>query len=217
MALADDITLTPLPKLIGVAGRINHGKDWVCDLVRQRAAVLTATLGFGDPLYRAAAGFLGVPEEVVRARSSKDGDCLNGYALTLRRFLQRLGRWAREEISENVLVQLAADTINRIGSNPGGVAVPAVITVTGLRCANEAAWIHRNNGEVWYVRDCAAHETNADRDPIETGLPVASVDRFLVHGPDKPALKWQVNAELHRLGIPVCDWPPAEYPMSAGT
>lgn len=191
------IKLSPLPKLIGVAGRINHGKDWICNIVSRATQAHTVTLGFGDPLYRAAAGFLNVPEDAVRDRSAKDGDEMQGCPIPLRSLLQRLGRWARSEVGEDWLIEIAAERINQMAVG----SIPDLVMVTGLRCANEADWIHRHGGEVWYVRDYEAARQKSESDRIERSLPIDCVDRFLIRGPGRLPIQNQVVAELKRLGI----------------
>jgi hypothetical protein len=158
--------------LVGLAGRIGHGKDAVCRMLAEEMPQLHVLMvGFADPLYAGLAAMLGCDEHVLRERTTKDGR-IGRCPVPVRQGLQSFGKWARQQ-DERWLIELAEW---RIGH---AVPTPAVVTVTGLRSANEADWVHSLGGQVWYVRDVGRPAAHDDEDEVERGLAAHDVDRWL--------------------------------------
>jgi len=128
------------PMVIGFAGHAGSGKNAAA------AALGGAVLGFADPLYAGLAVMLGVPEERLRERTTKELPAAVGKSP--RDLLRTLGtEWGRELVRDDLWVWRARQRIDeaaRLGFR--------TIAMCDVRFGNEAAFIRQElGGEVWWI------------------------------------------------------------------
>lgn len=170
------------PRVIGMAGYAGSGKNAAAD------ATGGLVIGFADPLYAALAVLLGVPEEQLRARATKELPMACGKSP--RDLLRTLGtEWGRNLVREDLWVWRARQRIDAAGRQGIGLVV-----VADVRFPNEAAYIRDElGGEIWWV----------DRPGIEAGrhvsdqsLRLLDCDRVICNGGTLDDLRMAVAAAL---------------------
>lgn len=170
------------PRVIGMAGYAGSGKNAAAD------ATGGLVIGFADPLYAALAAMLGVSEEQLRARATKELPMACGKSP--RDLLRTLGtEWGRNLVREDLWVWRARQRIDAAGRQGIGLVVLA-----DVRFPNEAAFIRDElGGEVWWV----------DRPGVEPGGHVSDnsirpldCDRVLVNRGTLDDLRMAVAAAL---------------------
>lgn len=170
------------PRVIGLAGYAGSGKNAAAD------ATGGHVIGFADPLYAALAVMLGVPEEQLRARATKELPMACGKSP--RDLLRTLGtEWGRQLVREDLWVWRARQRIEAAGRQ--GIAL---VVVADVRFPNEAAYIRDElGGEIWWV----------DRPGVEPGGHVSDqsirpmdCDRVIVNRGTLDDLRMAVAAAL---------------------
>lgn len=170
------------PRVIGMAGYAGSGKNAAAD------ATGGLVIGFADPLYAALAVMLGVPEEQLRARATKELPMAVGKSP--RDLLRTLGtEWGRQLVREDLWVWRARQRIEAAGRQGIGLVV-----VADVRFPNEAAFVRDElGGEVWWI----------DRPGIEPGGHVSDksirpldCDRVIVNRGTLDDLRMAVAAAL---------------------
>lgn len=173
-------------RLIGITGPAGAGKDAVAAAIPGARRV-----AFADPIYRALAVMLAIPETTLRDRRQKDSP-LPSYGVSPRRLLQTLGtEWGRVTVDPDLWVRAALVEWQRAAAD--GVDT---IVVPDVRFPNEARAIRDHGGEVWLVHrpDVAPVEAHAS----EQGIPLALVDRLVVNGGSLADLRRRVEETLRR-------------------
>lgn len=127
-------------RVIGFAGHAGSGKNAAAE------ALGGVTIGFADPLYAGLATMLGVPEEQLRARATKELPL--GVGKSPRDLLRSLGtEWGRELVRDDVWVWRARERV--LAARKAGAAIVAICDV---RFANEAQFIRQElGGELWWI------------------------------------------------------------------
>lgn len=173
-------------RIIGFCGPAGAGKDLAASMVPGGHRI-----AFADPLYQGLATMLGIPEALLRARSTKEVPLVN-YGRSPRELLQTLGTdWGRKLVAPDVWLRVAFWRWERAAA-----AGHAVIVVPDVRFENEARMIHGLGGEVWMihrpgVEPVAAHDS-------EAGLPLGLVDRLVVNDGTVEQLRERVEATFSR-------------------
>jgi hypothetical protein len=147
------------PRVIGLAGYAGAGKNAAAE------ATGGLVVGFADPLYAALAAMLGVPEEQLRARHTKELPMACGKSP--RDLLRSLGtEWGRDMVRPDMWVWRCRQRIEAAGRAGIGLVV-----VCDVRFPNELQFIREElSGEVWWI----------DRPGIEAGSHVSDNSiRFL--------------------------------------
>lgn len=169
-------------KIIGLTGPAGAGKDLVASMIPG-----SHRIAFADPLYQGLAAMLGIPEGVLRDRSSKELP-LADVGLSPRQLLQSLGTdWGRRMVSPDVWLRVAFWRWEQATA-----AGHRIIVVPDVRFSNEARQIHDEGGEVWLVHrpgvaPVAAHAS-------ESGLPLKSIDRLVSNAGTVDQLRERVAA-----------------------
>ena len=169
-------------RIIGFTGLAGAGKDLAASMVPGGHRI-----AFADPLYQGLATMLGIPEGLLRARSTKEVSLVD-FGRSPRELLQTLGTdWGRKLVAPDVWLRVAFWRWERAAAAGHGV-----IVVPDVRFANEARQIRSEGGEVWMihrpgVEPVAAHES-------EAGLPLRLIDRLVVNNGTVDQLRQRVEA-----------------------
>lgn len=149
-------------RIIGIAGRAGAGKNTVADMIPG-----AAVFGFADPLYEGLAAMLGVPEDMLRSRRSKESP-LKWLGKSPRELMQTLGtEWGRGMVAQDIWLRIAEQRIETYGGT---------IVFSDVRFDNEAEWIRNQGGEVWLVdRGQEARHTHSS----EAGISPHLIDRVI--------------------------------------
>jgi hypothetical protein len=127
-------------RVIGFAGWAGSGKNAAAE------ATGGLVIGFADPLYAGLAAMLGVTEEQLRARATKELP-LPGIGRSPRDLLRTLGtEWGRELVRADIWLVRARQRIEDAGR-----AGAAVVAICDVRFPNELAMVHDLGGQVWWV------------------------------------------------------------------
>lgn len=128
------------PRVIGFAGHAGSGKNAAAE------ALGGVVIGFADPLYAGLATMLGVPEEQLRARSTKELPMAVGKSP--RDLLRTLGtEWGRELVRDDLWVWRARERVKAATQAGAGL-----VAICDVRFANEAQFIRDElHGQVWWV------------------------------------------------------------------
>lgn len=170
------------PRVIGLAGYAGSGKNAAAD------ATGGLVIGFADPLYAGLAAMLGVPEDTLKARATKELPMACGKSP--RDLLRTLGtEWGRELVRPDLWVWRARQRIEAAGR-----AGHRLVVVCDVRFPNEAAFLRDElGGEVWWV----------DRPGVEPGGHVSDnsirpldCDRVIGNGGSLDDLRMAVAAAL---------------------
>lgn len=172
-------------RLIGLTGPAGAGKNLVASMVPDAVVIQLA-----DPIYAGLALMLGVEEQMLRARSTKEQpiEWLNGRSP--RQLLQTLGTdWGRRLVADDLWLTLAARRIDQLEH----AGAPAVV-IADVRFDNEAEMIRERGGEVWRVdRPPAAA---AAEHVSEAGISPALIDRVIDNHGTPDATRARVLAIL---------------------
>lgn len=148
------------PRVIGFAGYAGCGKNAAAE------ALGGVVIGFADPLYAALAALLAVPEDVLRARDTKEIPMAVGKSP--RDLLRSLGtEWGRECVRPDLWIWRARQRIQ--AAHRAGAPLVAICDV---RFANEVNFIrHELNGQVWWVErpglECGDHVSDRSVRPLD--------------------------------------------------
>jgi hypothetical protein len=131
-------------RIVGLAGTIGSGKTLAASMVPGAHC-----LQWADPIYRALAAMLGIPEYVLRDRTQKDrGVPAGGLELVPRHLLRTLGtEWGRNLVDPDLWVRLTIERIDRLQESIGADA----FAICGTRFPNELAAVRQRGGEVWWI------------------------------------------------------------------
>jgi len=137
-------------KLVAFAGRIGSGKTAASGLVP--GIQDCGRLQWADPLYAALAAMLGVPEDSLRDRTTKESSVIvhgvEPIEVEVRKALRTLGtEWGRELVNADLWVSIAVQRM-RARHDVFGVNTFAIC---GTRFRNEVATVRRLGGEVWWI------------------------------------------------------------------
>jgi hypothetical protein len=129
-------------------------------------------VGLADPIYAALASILGIPETVLRQRSTKERP-IEWLGKSPRQLLQTLGTdWGRTLVAEDLWLRIARRRIEELASTGAGA-----IVIADVRFDNEAAMVHEMGGEVWLVDRRPA--TEAAPHVSEAGISDGLIDRVI--------------------------------------
>lgn len=136
----EDLRSPAKPMVIGFAGHAGSGKNAAA------AGLGGVVIGFADPLYAGLSAMLGVPEQLLRERATKELPAAVGKSP--RDLLRTLGtEWGRELVRDDLWVWRARQRIQeaaRMGYS--------TIAICDVRFANEAAFIRQElGGQVWWI------------------------------------------------------------------
>lgn len=136
----EDLRSPAKPLVIGFAGHAGSGKNAAAE------ALGGVVIGFADPLYAGLSAMLGVPEQLLRERATKELPAAVGKSP--RDLLRTLGtEWGRELVRDDLWVWRARQRIqeaSRMGYS--------TIAICDVRFANEAAFIRQElGGQVWWI------------------------------------------------------------------
>jgi hypothetical protein len=171
-----------LPKVIGFAGRAGAGKNTAAEVVASDAGGIV--IGFADPLYQAVAAAVGVPEEVLRDRATKEVPLPIGRSP--RHLLQTLGtEWGREHVRPDLWVYRARQRIEE-----AGMAGVPIVAICDVRFPNEVELVRELGGEIWWI----------DRPDLDAGDHVSerqlvpnNCDRIVFNGEDANTFRRRVR------------------------
>jgi hypothetical protein len=175
-----------MKRIIGFCGPAGAGKDLAASMIPGACRV-----AFADPIYHGLSTMLGIPEAILRDRSSKE-EVIVGLGASPRQLLQTLGtEWGRRMVRDDVWLRVAFWKWQQLAA--GGISL---IVVPDVRFANEARQIRSEGGEVWMihrpgVEPVAAHES-------EAGLPLRLIDRLIVNDGTVDQLRERVEATFSR-------------------
>lgn len=166
----ETIEYVPRPRrlpLIGVAGRAGCGKNLVASMVPEAEIIQLA-----DPLYAGLAAMLGVPEEMLRDRGTKESP-IDWLGKSPRQLLQTLGTdWGRTLVASDVWLRIAQRRLDDLALD----GCPVVV-IADVRFDNEAEMIRSRGGEVWLVE--REPETAAAPHVSEAGISPDLIDRVI--------------------------------------
>lgn len=155
------------PRVIGFAGHAGSGKNAAAE------ALGGVVIGFADPLYAGLATMLGVPEEQLRARSTKELPMAVGKSP--RDLLRSLGtEWGRTLVRDDLWVWRARERV--LAAKAAGAGLVAICDV---RFQNEARFIRDElKGQIWWIDrpGCVAGDHLSDR-----SLRAEDADRVLAN------------------------------------
>jgi hypothetical protein len=176
-------------RLIGITGRAGVGKTLVAGMIP--GAVV---LQLADPLYAMLSVMLGIPEQTLRARPTKEA-AIDALGKSPRQLLQLLGtEWGRHMVGEDVWVRLADQRVQACRQ-----AGAKVVAVADVRFDNEARHIRDRGGEVWCVRRSSAGPVC--QHSSESGVSPGLIDHYIDNDSGFDALQSRV-AELLAAGRP---------------
>jgi hypothetical protein len=178
-------------QIIGLCGAAGAGKNTVADMLFDMGYT---NFGFADPVYRAVAAVLGVSEDSLRDRSTKERP-IEWLGKSPRELLQTLGtEWGRDTIRDDIWIAIAmrqAAKILEYQKGNGGVCL------TDVRFANEAEAIKAAGGVVWMVtRSAACLSPEAAMHSSEAGIPGHLIDDVIANGGSLEDLKAAVMARV---------------------
>jgi hypothetical protein len=168
------------PRVVGFAGYAGAGKNAAAD------GLGGVVLGFADPLYAGLAVMLGVGEEALRDRATKELPLPLGRSP--RHLLQTLGtEWGRELVRGDLWIYRARQRVAeaaRLGA--------AVIAFSDVRFTNELEFIRGElGGQVWWIERPGVV---GGSHPSESSLTAADCDRVIRNDASRDALTWAVRA-----------------------
>ena len=179
-----------MKRIIGFTGPAGAGKDLAASMVPGGYRI-----AFADPLYQGLATMLGIPEGLLRARSTKEAT-FGDFGRSPRELLQTLGTdWGRKLVAPDVWLRVAYSRWHKAFRDGH-----SVIVVPDVRFENEARLIRSKGGEVWLihrpgVEPVAAHES-------EAGLPLRLIDRLIVNSGTIDQLRQRVESTFSRATAP---------------
>lgn len=147
-----------LPRIIGITGYAQHGKDTVAGVLMRELGY--SRIAFSDKLKEA----LLVLDPIVRplVTAGPGGQGYQGYGKRLSEEIRQVGPERAKECAEyRRLLQVMGTEVGRnllgedvwvaaLGREPGVYGERKVV-IPDLRFQNEADWVHRMHGEVWRV------------------------------------------------------------------
>lgn len=127
-------------RVVGLAGYAGSGKNAAAE------ALGGVTIGFADPLYAGLATMLGVPEEQLRARATKELPL--GVGKSPRDLLRSLGtEWGRQLVRDDLWIWRARERI--LAARKAGASI---VVICDVRFQNEAAFVRQElGGEIWWI------------------------------------------------------------------
>lgn len=172
------------PRLIGLCGGAGAGKNTVADLLLEHGY---ANFGFADPVYAAVAAAIGVPEDRLRERATKEQP-IEWLGKSPRELLQTLGtEWGRNTIRDDIWIQAAMRKARLISK----------VCITDVRFDNEAEAIRREGGIVWRItRPSAFLHGHAAAHSSEAGIRDEFVNETVANDGTISELKARVEAML---------------------
>jgi hypothetical protein len=170
--------------VIGFAGYAGSGKNAAAE------ALGGVVIGFADPLYAGLAAMLGVTEEQLRARATKELP-MAGIGKSPRDLLRTLGtEWGRELVREDIWIVRARQRIEDASQ-----AGAAIVAVCDVRFPNEVAMVRELGGQVWWVDrpgvTCGEHVSDRAVGPEDCDLVVDNSGTV-------EQLRWRVQAQAGR-------------------
>ena len=171
-------------QVIGFAGYAGSGKNAAAE------ALGGVVIGFADPLYAGLAAMLGVTEEQLRARPTKELP-MAGIGKSPRDLLRTLGtEWGRELVREDIWIVRARQRIEDASQ-----AGAAIVAVCDVRFPNEVAMVRELGGQVWWVDrpgvTCGEHVSDRAVGPEDCDLVVDNSGTV-------EQLRWRVQAQAGR-------------------
>lgn len=172
-------------QVIGFAGYAGSGKNAAAE------ALGGVVIGFADPLYAGLAAMLGVTEEQLRARATKELP-MAGIGKSPRDLLRTLGtEWGRELVREDIWIVRARQRIEDASQ-----AGAAIVAVCDVRFPNEVAMVRELGGQVWWVDrpgiTCGEHVSDRAVGPEDCDLVVDNSGTV-------EQLRWRVQAAAGRM------------------
>jgi hypothetical protein len=168
------------PRVVGFAGYAGAGKNAAAE------ALGGVVLGFADPLYAGLAVMLGVGEEALRDRATKELPLPLGRSP--RHLLQTLGtEWGRELVRSDLWIYRARQRVAeaaRLGAE--------VIAFCDVRFRNELEFLRDElGGQVWWIeRPGVVGGSHAS----DNSLTAADCDRVISNAGSRDQLTWAVRA-----------------------
>lgn len=169
--------------VIGLAGNIGSGKSEAARMIPG-----ACHLQWADPIYRAVAAMLEVPESLLRDRATKEEPLPVWDIDVVPRMLTRtLGtEWGRMTVHPDLWVNLTLRAIDKARRSTGAT----VFAVCGTRFTNEVDAIRSLGGEVWWVDRPG---TMTGPHVSDKGLTAADCDRVIVNNGDLARLRHNVE------------------------
>jgi hypothetical protein len=174
------------PRVVGFAGYAGAGKNAAAD------ALGGVVLGFSDPLYAGLAVMLGVGEEALRDRATKELPLPLGRSP--RHLLQTLGtEWGRELVRSDMWIYRARQRVAeaaRLGAD--------VIAFSDVRFRNELEFLRDElGGQVWWIE---RHGVVAGTHASDNSLTADQCDRVIKNDGSRDQLTWAVRAAWREAG-----------------
>lgn len=163
-----------MASIIGLTGPAGAGKNTVAELLFRHGY---ANFGFADPIYRAVSAILGVSQDALRDRATKEQP-IGWLDKSPRELLQTLGTdWGRAMVRDDIWIQIAMRQVEKTLAYQRGVGG---VILTDVRFANEAEAIRAAGGVIWKVtRDATCLAAAASKHSSEAGLPEDLVDAVI--------------------------------------
>lgn len=145
------------PFIVALAGYGHVGKDTIGEYLCHRRAFYR--VAFTRPLYAALQAALHLsPAEMDSAVKDLPNARLHG--MSLRKMLEAQGDMMRATFGEDILIRLADQEITAHFHGKQGAHLTDFV-ITDLRTEAEAAWVRKNNGHVWHVRNIKSANLSA--------------------------------------------------------
>lgn len=172
------------PRLIGLCGGAGAGKNTVADVL---SAYGYANFGFADPVYAAVSAAIGVPEQHLRERATKESP-IDWLGKSPRELLQTLGtEWGRNLVRQDIWIQAAMRKARLLSK----------ACITDVRFQNEAEAIRSAGGVVWRItRPETFLHGHAAAHSSEAGIGDDLVDQVISNDGTIAELKARVEAML---------------------
>lgn len=167
------------PLVVGFAGHAGSGKNAAAE------ALGGVVLGFADPLYAALGAMLGVPEDQLRARSTKELPMACGKSP--RDLLRTLGtEWGRELVRQDLWIWRARQRIAEATK-----AGAAAVAICDVRFRNELEFVRGElGGQVWWIDRPG---TAAGDHASDVALKAEDCDKVIQNAGSLDHLRWAVQ------------------------
>lgn len=143
------------PRLIGIAGKAQTGKDTIGDYLRTDHGFSNGS--FASAIKHGAYAMTGI--NPTNMTGPEKEEIIPWLGVSMRHILQTLGtEWGRELIHPDIWLKIAQrswDQYKRVEPNSVGVVM------TDVRFENEAAWVRDTGGQIWHVSREGALNTKA--------------------------------------------------------
>lgn len=185
-----------LPRIVGVSGYAQHGKDSVADVLVETEGY--TKVGFS---YKMKEALVELNPSIPGMMHLNDLVRKEGWegakrSVEVRRLLQVFGSTLRELVGEDVWIEALARSVKGI-YGPGPYAPKIVIP--DVRFTNEAQWIRLVGGAIWKVTRPNFDSGVSNDDKTEREVPIINADEYFVNDLDLEYLQGNVKRYVESL------------------